>query len=71
MERKLEDAEEDKDIDVYDMVGIDIAGELITTATKKSSETCHREEQARIRTDIGVKPKCVFEKLIERYKKKR
>ena len=68
----LEDVKKklDKTIDANDVLGVKIAWELILSATKKLNETCHRAKQARIRTDICMKYKCAFEKLMRTYKKK-
>lgn len=67
-ERMQQDAKKslDKAVDANDMLGVKIAWEFISTTTKKLNEvSCHGAEQARIRTDIGVKRKCNFEKLMK------
>ena len=66
-QRVLKDGNEslNKAIDSNDTVGIKVAQEMIRTATKKLDKaTTHRAEQMKIRTDVGVKRKCAFEKLI-------
>ena len=63
-------AQMDEAISNSDMVGVQVSCELIDAATKKLEVASkHREEQSKIRTDIGKKRKIAFNKLFKVAKK--
>ena len=72
-QRMLEEAKKslDRAIEAGDMVGVKVAREMLSTATKKLNEaSSHRAEQVKIRTDVCAKRKCAFDKLMKSYKRK-
>ena len=71
-QRLLSSAKEDLDkaINNEDMVGIKVAREIVESASKKlQAISIHRSEQQTLRTEIGTKRKCAFDKLMKSCKK--
>ena len=71
-QRLLSSAKEDLDkaINNEDMVGIKVAREMVESASKKlQAISTHRSEQQTLRTEIGTKRKCAFDKLMKSCKK--